>query len=146
MTWHSHISFLISGSFSKCHYSLNSAWIPLKFKIWFSEYSTLMLATTWALILWAWKSFFHHPNLKFPLKWSTFWDSNNNHEFYICEHQAIIFRQPDFKFQRNPCRIEWVMTFWKWARNKKGNVACAKSHAKDNKYIFIWLFLYNNLW
>ena len=58
MTWHSHISFLISGSFSKCHYSLNSAWIPLKFKIWLSKYSILMLATTWALILWAWKSFF----------------------------------------------------------------------------------------
>ena len=46
VTWHSHISFLISGSFSKCHYSPNSAWIPLKFKIWLSEYSILMLATT----------------------------------------------------------------------------------------------------
>ena len=130
----SHISFLISGSFSKCHYSLNSAWIPLKFKIWLSEYSTLMLATTRALILRAWKSFFHHPNLKFSLKWSTFLNSNN-HEFYICEHQAIIFRQPDFKFQRNPCKIECVMTFWKWAQNKKGNVAYAKSREKDNNLI-----------
>jgi hypothetical protein len=43
VNWHSHISFLISGSFSKFHYSLNSAWIPSKFKIWLSEYDGLVL-------------------------------------------------------------------------------------------------------
>jgi len=51
VTWHSHISFLISGSFSKCHYSLNSAWIPSKFKIWLSEYDGLVLANIEPMII-----------------------------------------------------------------------------------------------
>ena len=27
------------------------------------------------------------------------------------------------------------MTFWKWAQNQKGNMVCAKSHAKDNNAV-----------
>jgi len=45
MTWHTpHFLFILS-SFSNCSYSLNSAWIPLKFKMWLSKHSTLSIFT-----------------------------------------------------------------------------------------------------
>jgi len=73
-------------------------------------------------------------------------------QYYInlyCRHLNNVCGSLHFKFQGNPCRIDWAMTFWSCPSKRRRKVAEERSREKYNKYlitVFVHHIVIHKLW